>query len=40
VHTNKSIKVDLDNSGFGLATESTVSAHVASVPTTCKMQRP
>jgi branched-chain amino acid transport system substrate-binding protein len=40
VHTDKNIKVDLDNSGYGLATESTVSAHVASTPTTCSMQRP
>jgi len=40
VHTNKSIEFDGDNSGFGLLTESTVSAHVASTPTTCKMQRP
>jgi len=40
VHTNKNLQSDLDNSGFGLLTESTVSAHVASTPTTCKMQRP
>jgi branched-chain amino acid transport system substrate-binding protein len=40
VHTDKGIKVDLDNSGFGLLTESTVSAHLASTPTVCKMQRP
>jgi branched-chain amino acid transport system substrate-binding protein len=40
VHTDKNIKVDLDNSGYGLATESTVSAHVASTPTTCTMKRP
>jgi len=40
VHTNKNIEVDLDNSGYGLATESAVSAHMASTPTTCKMQRP
>jgi len=40
VHTNKGIQSDLDNSGYGLLTESTVSAHVASTPTTCKMQRP
>ena len=40
VHTNKGIEVDLDNSGYGLLTEATVSAHVSSTPTTCKMQRP
>jgi len=40
VHTNKNLQSDLDNSGYGLLTESTVSAHVASTPTTCKMQRP
>jgi len=40
VHTNKNLETDLDNSGFGLVTESTVSAHTASTPTTCKMQRP
>jgi len=40
VHTNKNLQSDLDNSGYGLLTESTVSAHVSSTPTTCKMQRP
>jgi len=40
VHTNKNIEFDFDNSGYGLLTESTVSAHMASTPTTCKMQRP
>ena len=40
VHTNKNIEFDIDHSGYGLLTESTVSAHVASTPTTCKMQRP
>jgi branched-chain amino acid transport system substrate-binding protein len=40
VHTNKGLESDLDNSGFGLVAESTVSAHVASTPTTCSMQRP
>ena len=39
VHTNKGIEFDLDNSGYGLLTESTVSAEKASTPTTCKMQR-
>jgi branched-chain amino acid transport system substrate-binding protein len=40
VHTNKGLETDLDNSGYGLLAESTVSAHVASTPTTCNMQRP
>jgi branched-chain amino acid transport system substrate-binding protein len=40
VHTNKDIEFDMDKSGFGLLTESTVSAEKASTPTTCKMQRP
>jgi len=40
VHTNKDIEFDFDKSGFGLLTESTVSAEKASTPTTCKMQRP
>jgi len=40
VHTKKNIEFDFDDSGYGLLTESTVSAHVASTPTTCKMQRP
>jgi branched-chain amino acid transport system substrate-binding protein len=40
VHTNKGIEFDLDNSGYGLRTESTVSAENASTPTTCKMKRP
>jgi len=39
VHTNKNIEFDLDNSGYGLLTESTVTAEKASTPTTCKMQR-
>ncbi len=38
VHTNKNIEFDLDNSGFGLLNESTISAEKASVPTTCKMK--
>jgi len=40
VHTNKGIEFDIDDSGYGLLTESEVSAHVASTPTTCKMKRP
>jgi len=40
VHTNKGIEFDMDHSGYGLLTESEVSAHVASTPTTCKMKRP
>jgi branched-chain amino acid transport system substrate-binding protein len=40
VHTNKNLEFDIDDSGYGLLTESTVSAHVASTPTICKMQRP
>lgn len=40
VHTNKDITHDYDNSGFGLHTESTVSAEQASVATTCEMKRP
>ena len=40
VHTDKNIEFDGDSSGFGLLTESTVSAAKASTPTTCKMQRP
>ena len=38
VHTNKNIEFDLDNSGYGLRNESTVSAANASTPTTCKMK--
>ena len=40
VHTDKGIEFDGDNSGFGLANESTVSATEASTPTSCKMKRP
>jgi branched-chain amino acid transport system substrate-binding protein len=40
VHTNKGIEFDMDHSGYGLLNESTVSAHMASTPTTCAMQRP
>ncbi|MEZ5727124.1 MAG: branched-chain amino acid ABC transporter substrate-binding protein [Burkholderiaceae bacterium] len=40
VHTDKDIKHDFDNSGFGLLSELEVTAEAASVPTTCKMKRP
>jgi len=40
VHTDKNIEFDYDNSGFGLANESTVTSAEASTPTTCKMKRP
>ncbi len=40
VQTNKGIEFDLDNSGFGLLNEETVSAENASTPTTCKMTAP
>jgi len=40
VHTDKNIEFDYDNSGFGLANESTVTSMEASTPTTCKMKRP
>ncbi len=40
VHTDQNIEFDYDNSGFGLANESTVTSAEASTPTTCKMKRP
>jgi len=40
VHTDKGIEFDLDDSGYGLLTESTVSAKRVSTPTTCEMNRP
>ncbi len=40
VHTDQGIENDYDNSGFGIKTESTVTAEAASVPTTCQMKRP
>ncbi len=40
VHTDKDVPFDGDNSGYGLLTETTVSAEDASTPTTCKMSRP
>ena len=39
-HSDKGIQHDLDNSGFGLVNESTVTMQEASTPTTCKMKRP
>jgi len=41
VHTNKDIKFDLDNSGFGLKLESKIDREKATLPPAgCKMQRP
>jgi branched-chain amino acid transport system substrate-binding protein len=40
VHTNKSIKHDLDNSKFGLSLETKVDRDKVTQPSTCKMQRP
>ncbi|HET7343561.1 MAG TPA: branched-chain amino acid ABC transporter substrate-binding protein [Methylomirabilota bacterium] len=40
VHTNKNIKYDFDNSGFGLLLEKKIDREKASQPTTCNMQRP
>lgn len=40
VHTDKNIAFDYDNSGFGLVNESMVERDRASLPTTCKMERP
>ncbi|MBI1733919.1 MAG: branched-chain amino acid ABC transporter substrate-binding protein [Candidatus Rokubacteria bacterium] len=40
VHTNKNIKYDFDNSGFGLFLENKIELDKATLPTTCKMQRP
>jgi branched-chain amino acid transport system substrate-binding protein len=40
VHTDKNIVFDFDNSGFGLVNESMVEREKATLPTTCKMQRP
>lgn len=39
-HTNRDIVIDADNSGFGLMTESTVTAAGAELPTSCRMKRP
>ena len=40
VHTNKGITFDFDNSGFGLLLENKIEMDKATLPTTCKMQRP
>ena len=41
VHTNKDIKYDLDNSGFGLRLENKIDREKATLPPVgCKMQRP
>ncbi len=40
VHTDENIKWDLDGSGFGLFTESSVSLEKAAIGHSCKMQRP
>jgi branched-chain amino acid transport system substrate-binding protein len=40
VHSDKNIVFDFDNSGFGLVNESTVEREKATLPATCKMQRP
>jgi branched-chain amino acid transport system substrate-binding protein len=40
VHTKKDIVIDADNSGYGLLTESTVTAAGKDSPTTCQMERP
>jgi branched-chain amino acid transport system substrate-binding protein len=39
VHTNKNIKYDFDNSGFGLLLENKIDMDKSTQPTTCKMQR-
>jgi branched-chain amino acid transport system substrate-binding protein len=40
VHTDKGIKFDFDNSGFGLSNESSVERDRAALPSACKMERP
>jgi branched-chain amino acid transport system substrate-binding protein len=40
VHTNKNIAFDFDNSGFGLLLENKIELDKATLPTSCKMQRP
>ena len=40
VHTDKNIVIDYDNSGFGLVNESRVELDKATLPTSCKMERP
>ena len=39
-HTDEGVEFDIDNSGFGLVTESTVTLADATLPTTCRMKRP
>ncbi|MEM7056192.1 MAG: branched-chain amino acid ABC transporter substrate-binding protein [Pseudomonadota bacterium] len=39
-HTDENITFDLDNSGYGLLKESTVTMAAADSPTTCEMKRP
>jgi branched-chain amino acid transport system substrate-binding protein len=40
VHTNKNITFDFDNSGFGLLQENKIEREPATLPASCKMQRP
>ncbi|MBL4667495.1 MAG: branched-chain amino acid ABC transporter substrate-binding protein [Sneathiella sp.] len=40
VHTDEGITFDSDNSGFGLAVETTIAAADTALPSTCKMKRP
>lgn len=40
VHTDEGVTFDLDNSGFGLVTESTVENAALTSSTTCNMKRP
>lgn len=40
MHTDEGIEFDIDNSGFGLVTESTVALADTALPTTCQMKRP
>lgn len=40
IHTNKNIKWDYDNSGFGTYVKNTISLADTTLPTSCKMQRP
>lgn len=40
VHTNKDVKFDYDNSGFGLVLENKIEREPATLPTSCKMNRP
>jgi branched-chain amino acid transport system substrate-binding protein len=40
VHTDKGIVIDYDNSGFGLVNESKIEREKATLPTTCRMERP